>query len=190
MKIDLSISIQRELFNDLLEKSFKTKRDIIGHIGTHFDVMNKEFSLENTTRNGRLFDVRNIRAREINITDIDLNKIKENDFVIFYTGYLGEEPYGTEKYFTDYPVLSKDLIDNLISKKVNLIGIDTASIVKPDIHIETDQYCADNGIFIIENLNNLELLFNKVKDKSFKVYTFPINIKNISGLPCRVIAEI
>jgi kynurenine formamidase len=190
MKIDLSISIQRELFNDLLEKSFKAKRDIIGHIGTHFDVMNKKFSLENTIRNGKLFDVRNIRDREIDTTDIDLNRIEENDFIIFYTGYLEEEPYGTEKYFTDYPVLSKDLIDNLISKKVSLIGIDTASIVKPNIHIETDQYCADNGIFIIENLDNLKLLLNEAKDESFKVYTFPINIENISGLPCRVIAEI
>ena len=86
MKIDLSISIQRELFNDLLEKSFKAKRDIIGHIGTHFDVMNKKFSLENTIRNGKLFDVRNIRDRKIDTTDIDLNRIEENDFIIFYTG--------------------------------------------------------------------------------------------------------
>jgi kynurenine formamidase len=190
MKIDLSISIQREFFSELLEKSFKAKKDILGHIGTHFDVMNKKFSLENTIRNGKLFDVRNIRSREIDTTDIDLNRIKENDFVIFYTGYLGEEPYGTEKYFTDYPVLSKDLIDNLISKKVSLIGIDTASIVKPDIHIETDQYCADNGIFVIENLNNLGLLLDNAQDESFKIYTFPISIENISGLPCRVIAEI
>ncbi|MEW8974200.1 MAG: cyclase family protein [Tissierellaceae bacterium] len=190
MKIDLSISIEREFFNELLEKSFKSKRDIIGHIGTHFDVMDKKFSLENTIRNGRLFDVRNMRNREIDTMDIDLNKIKENDFVIFYTGYLEEEPYGTEKYFTDYPILSKDLIDNLIYKKVSLIGIDTASIVKPNIHTETDQYCANNGIFVIENLDNLGLLLNNLQDKSFKVYTFPISIENISGLPCRVIAEI
>lgn len=190
MKIDLSINIKKELFNDLLERSLKSNRDILGHIGTHFDVMNKEFSLENTIRNGRLFDVRSIRGRHIDSTDIDLSKIKENDFVIFYTGYLEEEAYGTEKYFTDYPVLSKDLIDYLISRKVSLIGIDTASIVKPDIHIEIDQYCADNRIFIIENLSNLELLLNASKDKDFIVYTFPIRIENISGLPCRVIAEV
>ncbi|WP_353094688.1 cyclase family protein [Tissierella praeacuta] len=190
MKIDLSISIEKEFFNELLEKSFKAKRDIIGHIGTHFDVMDKKFSLENTIRNGRLFDIRNIRDKEIDTTDIDLNKIKENDFVIFYTGYLEEESYGTERYFTDYPVLSKSLINKLISKKVSLIGIDTASIVRPNVHIETDQHCADNGIFVIENLNNLGLLLGNVQDKGFKVYTFPISIENISGLPCRVIAEI
>ncbi|KZL88511.1 hypothetical protein CLMAG_61660 [Clostridium magnum DSM 2767] len=61
---------------------------------------------------------------------------------------------------------------------------------KPENHLRIDQYCADRGVFIIENLDNLDLLLEKASDKSFTVYTFPVNMSGFSGLRCRVIAEI
>ncbi|MDF2636571.1 MAG: hypothetical protein K0R78_3445, partial [Pelosinus sp.] len=61
---------------------------------------------------------------------------------------------------------------------------------KPATHLYIDQYCADRGVFIIENLDNLDLLLEKTSNKSFTAYTFPVNMSGFSGLPCRVIAEI
>jgi len=44
------------------------------------------------------------------------------------------------------------------------------------------------ALFIIENLDNLNLLLEEAKDKSFIVYTFPVNMHGFTGLPCRVVA--
>ena len=43
-----------------------------GHLGTHFDVMNKTFPLDYTTREAIVFDVSAIKDREIEPEDIDL----------------------------------------------------------------------------------------------------------------------
>jgi Predicted metal-dependent hydrolase len=60
----------------------------------------------------------------------------------------------------------------------------------PENHLRIDQYCADNGVFIIENLDNLEVLLKEAAGKQFTVYTFPVNMHGFTGLPCRVVAEI
>ncbi|MBZ9626127.1 hypothetical protein G9F71_025305 [Clostridium sp. FP2] len=65
-----------------------------------------------------------------------------------------------------------------------------SGVKKGPAHPRTDQYCADRGVFIIENLDNLDLLLKEASSKSFTVYTFPINTSGFSGIPCRVIAEI
>ena len=53
-KIDLTIKVIKSKWSGI----FKTKKmAAFGHIGTHFDVMNKEFSLENTKRCGKIIDV-------------------------------------------------------------------------------------------------------------------------------------
>ena len=186
-KIDLTVKVIKSKWSGI----FKTeKMTALGHIGTHFDVMNKEFSLENTKRCGKIIDVRSIRNRDINIEDVISIEINKNDFIIFHTGFLKEKSYGTQEYFKMHPQLSVELIHYLIDKKVSLIGIDTAGVRRGAEHTKTDQYCADNGVFIIENLDNLEKLLNKVGSNPFTVYTFPINFEGMTGLPCRVIAEI
>ncbi len=161
-----------------------------GHIGTHFDVMNQEFSLENIRRHGKIIDVHKIRDRDIQIEDLQSIEINPNDFIIFHTGFLKEKSYGTPEYFKKHPQLSMELIRYLIEKKISLIGLDAAGVRRGAAHTKTDQYCADNGVFVIENLTNLGLLLKAVGSHPFTVYTFPLNFEGMSGLPCRVIAEI
>ncbi len=71
-----------------------------------------------------------------------------------------------------------------------MIGIDTTGIKKSSEHRHIDQYCADRNVFIIENMNNLALLWAEAKNNSFTMYTFPLNIKGVTGLTSRVIAEL
>ncbi|HLR35207.1 MAG TPA: cyclase family protein [Tissierellales bacterium] len=191
MKIDLTVPINKRAWNKIIDRTSTDKSfNKFGHIGTHFDLMDKKFNLENFIRPGKIFDVSSIKNRDIETSDINTKEILEKDFVIFYTEHLKENSYGTDNYFQTYPNLSKKLVKFLIKKKVSLIGIDTPGIRQAKEHREIDQYCADNNVFIVENLNNLDLLLKETKDREFLLYTFPINLEDVSGLPCRVIAEI
>ena len=51
-----------------------------------------------------------------------------------------------------------------------------------------DQYCADRGTFIIENLCNLKTLAQQTE--YLTANTYPMNYADMSGLPCRVVAEV
>lgn len=107
-------------------------------------------------------------------------------FIGFHTGFIEEAGYGSSRYFHDHPVLTRELIELLVARGVSIIGIDFAGVRRHEEHTPTDQYCADNGVFIVENLCNMK----KVVGKELVVYTFPLNYGNSSGLPCRVAAKI
>lgn len=166
------------------------KKALPGHLGTHFDVMNKEFPIEYIERNGIVFDVSGIKDRDINIDDIDIEKVEENMFVAFYTGFIETEGYGGKKYFTEHPQLSNELIDVLIEKKISIIGIDFAGIRRGNEHTPKDQYCADRGIFIIENLCNLQKILKGKRFMAFIANTYPVNYTEMTGLPSRVVAKL
>jgi len=187
MLIDLTIEITPELREQALKNEEKA---VGGHIGTHFDVMDKEFPLQFIKRKGIVFNVSNSKESEIKVEDIDIDKIKENMFVGFYTGFLKEVDYGTEKYFNKHPQLSKVLIDKLLAKKISIIGIDFAGIRRRNEHSEMDQYCADQGVYIVENLCSFNKILGHNQYARFKAYTFPIKYSGMSGLPCRVVAEV
>ncbi len=157
---------------------------LIGHIGTHFDVMNKEFPLEYTRRDAFVFDVSGIEG-EIGVNDIDLSKVREGMFIGFCTGFIEKEGYGTEKYRHEHPVLSCELIDALLERKISIIGIDFAGVRRGREHTPADQKCADHGTFVVENLCNLKEVLG-----SCTMHVYPMNCTGITGLPCRVIAEI
>ena len=66
------------------------KKSLTGHLGTHFDVMDKEFPLEYCRRQGIVFDVSMIRDRDIGISDIDLEEVEQDMFVGFCSGWIEE----------------------------------------------------------------------------------------------------
>ena len=136
------------------------KKALVGHLGTHFDVMNMEFPLEYTRRKGVVFDVSEVTDRDIDVCDIDLDKVESDMFVSFYTGFIEKIGYGGKVYFTEHPQLSNELIDALL----------------------------DRGVFIIEKLCNLKAVLDN--GGHFLANTYPMNYVEMTGLPCRVVAEI
>lgn len=184
MFIDVTLKITPKLLESATNHEQKAFR---GHLGTHFDVMNQTFSLDYIERVGVIFDVSGVHDRDIEISDIDLDKIPQDSFVLFYTGFIEEVGYGNATYFHKHPQLSKELIETLIQKKISLIGIDFAGVRRGKEHTPTDQYCADHQVFIIENLTNLKELLNH---DEIIVHTYPLNYEGWTGLPSRVIAEI
>lgn len=57
-------------------------------------------------------------------------------------------------------------------------------------HTSKDQYCADRGVFVVENLCNLAGITGGKKANIFTANTYPLNFSEMTGLPCRVVAEI
>ena len=185
MKIDITLKITPSMVKDA---NGNEKKTLVGHLGTHFDVMNKEFPLDYTERKGVVFDVSKITDRDIDIEDIDLSKVSSDMFVAFYTGYIEKVEYGTSIYFKNHPQVSNRLIEELLNKKISIIGVDFAGVRRGKEHTPMDQHCADNGVFIVENLCNLYEVVKR--NPFFKVNTYPMNYADVTGLPCRVVAEV
>ena len=183
--LDITLKITPEMMGRAWENTAKT---LVGHLGTHFDVMDKEFPLEYTRRKGVLFDVSHVRGRDVMCSDVDLKRVEADMFVAFYTGFIGEEEYGTQRYFKEHPQLSDKLITALLDKRISIIGIDCAGIRRTPEHVPADQRCADRGVFVVENLCDLKALL-KVKHL-FTVRTYPMRVVGPTGIPCRVVAEV
>lgn len=184
MKIDITLKITPEM---LIDAQKNEKKDLTGHLGTHFDVMNKEFPLEYTQRNAVVFDVSFVKDRDIDVCDIDSDKIDSGMFVAFYTGFIESEKYGSQRYFKEHPQLSDELIERLLEKNVSIIGVDFAGVRRGKEHTPKDQYCAESGVFIVENLCNLRAVVGKEK---IVIHTYPMSLVGLTGLPCRAIAEV
>ena len=185
MLIDITLKITPQM---VTAAQGNEKKAMTGHLGTHFDVMNQEFPLEFTERDAMVFDVSGISGRDIDIPDVDLERVSQDMFVAFYTGFIEQVGYGSREYFTDHPQLSHELIAALLEKKVSMIGIDFAGVRRGKEHTPKDQYCADQGVFIIENLCSLNRVL-AVRD-TFTALTFPMNFTDMTGPPCRVVAKL
>ncbi|MBQ7962248.1 MAG: cyclase family protein [Clostridia bacterium] len=184
MKTDVTLRLSPAVVKDVQGRE---KIALSGHIGTHFDVIDKEFPLDYTELKAIVFDVSGVKDRDIEISDIDTDKIRDNMFVAFYSGFMESAGYGTQMYFKEHPQLSHELIEKLLQKNVSVIGVDFAGIRRGSEHTPADQYCADRNVFVIENLCNLNLLTDT---QDIIMHTYPMNFTGLTGLPCRVIAEI
>lgn len=187
MFIDLTLAI------DLQSKELAENNEKIvssGHLGTHFDIMDKSFPLELIERDAIVFDISQIRERDVEANDLDLALVKKGMFVAFYSGFINEEAYGTKSYFQNHPELSPALIDALLEKKVSIIGIDFSGVRRGKEHTPMDQHCADHNVFILENLCNLEQILAQKSAPYFIANTYPLNYLGLTGVPCRVVAKI
>lgn len=187
MLIDLTVEVTPKTAADARGNE---KKALTGHLGTHFDVMDREFPLEYVKRRGIVFDVRAAADRDITSKDVDLNRIEAGMFAAFYTGFLEQTGYGTPVYFKEHPQLSDELIDQLLDKGVSIIGIDCAGIRRGAEHTPKDQYCADRNTFVVENLCGLAGILEGKQNAEAVIYTFPVRFKGMTGLPCRVVGEL
>ena len=67
MKMDLTIKITPKMVTDAQGNE---KKALVGHLGTHFDVMNKEFPLEYTERCGWVLYSTKLQKKLLNINHI------------------------------------------------------------------------------------------------------------------------
>jgi len=156
------------------------------HTATHIDLVSEERSIdpERMTGNGKLIDVTQTSRREIQLSDVEHQvEIESGDFVFFRTDW--SKFVGTRKYY-DHPELSMDVVKWLISRRINVTGVDALGLGKGRRHGEYDRLLARNDIFVVENLTNL----SAIPQQAFKVYCFPLRIQNIEAIPARVVIKI
>lgn len=164
--------------------------ELSGHVGTHFDVMDKAFTNDYRLLKGVVFDVSSCVGEEIGVADIDIDAVHERMFVGFHSGIQDRFPYGTLEYRKAHPVLSYELMQQLAARKVAVIGLDFAGVRRGPEHTPSDQMLADNGTFVIENLHGTEKLMEG-NDKVYAIFCItPRSVSDATGIPCAVTARI
>lgn len=111
--------------------------------------------------------------------------IRSGNAVVISTGW--EAHAAKTDYLSSNPGLSKDAAEYLASKKVGMVGIDTANIDHPsDGNFTVHKTLLPKGVLIVENLCNLK----RIKQTRFKLIVLPLKIKGASGSPVRAVAII
>lgn len=160
---------------------------LMGHLGTHFDVYGDiQLPLDYMYTRGILFDVSWVRKPEVTLEDIQIDKVKKGDFVLFYTGSMQRHPYGSNLYFRNSTQFSWELIEALAKKQIKFVGIDAPDLRKGhEDHFASDTMFLKYGAFVVENLTNLDQLD---LDSPFKVMTMWLEDPEATGIRCRVVA--
>lgn len=164
------------------------------HVGTHVDCNS------HTQRGGFCTDTQDISFfagrglvldcshyganAEIGMEILERYDLADKEYILFHTGW--DRYWNAEGYWTDYPVLSDDLMAYLGNRKaVKGIGVEYGSIDPVE-----DGALSKHGIFlknekaVIENLTNLKQLL----DKEFIFLALPLKFKNGDGSPVRAVA--
>jgi len=135
-----------------------------------------------------LIKIKKLKNQEITKKDLleferKYGKIKEYASVIFFTDW--QKNSKKKFFFTNNPGLSKSASKYLVSKKINLVGIDSPSIdLGKDPSFSTHKILSENNILIVENLINLE----KIPSTTFDFIILPLKLKDATGSPVRAIA--
>ena len=164
------------------------------HTGTHIDapfhfVKNgkkiHEILPERLVNEATLIKIKKKANQPILKTDIQKfekkhGQIKSGTAVVFWTGW--QKNLEAEFYFSKNPGLAVSAAKYLVSKKINLVAIDSPSIdLGSDLKFSVHHILAKNNILIVENLANLE----KINSDKFHLITSPLKLKNATGSPIR-----
>lgn len=109
--------------------------------------------------------------------------IEAVDFLLLHTGW--SRYWGTQQYFSGFPVLSLEAARWLSNKGLKGVGLDNISADRAD----TEDFCVHKTLLaqntlIIENLTRLEQL----PQQPFDFSCLPLKIEEADGSPVRAVA--
>lgn len=146
------------------------------HTGTHIDVpmhlvedakLVSEFPPASFIGAGILLDVRGENPIPMKPQYEEI--VTEDSIVLLYTGF--DKLYNLEDYFVKHPVVSGELGDFLLSRKIKMLGMDMPA---PDYPPYTfHRALLSTGIFVLENLTNLQSI---PKTAPFEIIALPLKI--------------
>ena len=129
----------------------------------------------------------NTTANTIGTKDLEpyQAKITDVDFLLLHTGW--NQYWGSEKYFTNYPVLSVEAAHWLTNFSLKGFGLDTISADTADTQdYQVHKALLQKNMIIIENLTNLVDL----PSSQFEFSCFPLSFEDADGSPVRAVAFI
>ncbi len=189
------------------------------HIGTHLDYSFhygsrsegrasktiNELPLEWCFSSGVVLDFTHKKPGEVILKEDTLEALKKInynlkplDVVLLYTG--ADRNFGSSKYLTDYPGVSAEAIDYILSQGVKIIGVDTLGFDRPYKFMMADFLRSKDPAYLwpahffgrkkeyahIERLANLD----KLPAFGFKIACFPVKINDVGASWSRVVAII
>jgi kynurenine formamidase len=132
------------------------------------------------------------KARPIDEADLQPFEatIAANPRIVLETGWA-RETWGTPRYFTEGPYLTRAAAHYLARFPIRLIGmdfpnIDSAEETRPGISAPNHVILLGKGLVLVENL----LRLHEIKDATFRLIALPLRLIGGDGCPCRVVAEI
>lgn len=188
--IELSLRPEQLFIENSVTKEREAQLLQAGHYGTHIDVpLQTRIPISYMESRCIVFDVSAVQERDVQLSDFASADIHAQDFVIFKTNQIMRHFYGTDLYFHQHPQLGQEVIEFLIEKRVRIIGIDAAGVRRGKEHKVADELCERNGIYIVENLFNLDKL-PLAHEATFAITILWFEIPGKTGLPCRVVAKL
>ncbi|MFQ5920843.1 MAG: cyclase family protein [Nitrososphaerales archaeon] len=170
------------------------------HTGTHmdapfhFDPSGKkldELPVDLFVRDAVLLNIRKGAKSYVTRDDITRCEAKngirigKGSAVVISTGW--ERHWKKSDYLSANPGLSKDAASYLVSRRVAMVGVDTANVDHPSAsEFAVHKVLLPRGVLIVENLCNLA----KIKTAKFKLIVLPLKIRGASGSPVRALAVI
>jgi kynurenine formamidase len=167
------------------------------HTGTHLDapyhfvkngIKIHQISLDRLLGNAILIKIKKGKNQAITKNDLVLFERKNGDIptnssIIFHTEW--QDNLNSNYYFINNPGLSQSAATYLVSKEINLVGIDSPSIdLEKDKTFGVHKILAKNNILIVESLSNL----NKIHSKQFDFVILPLKLEDATGSPVRALA--
>lgn len=158
------------------------------HVGTHIDAPShmvadgkflSDYPASRFFGKGIVIDARGVSQAGVEL--LQNKKIKKNDIVLFCFNW--SKAFRDDEYYLNYPIIKKDLATKLADLEVSIVGMDTPSPDKSPYEVHKILFQRD--ILIIENLTNLETLFNS----EFEIIALPTAFQAEAGF-CRVVAKI
>lgn len=132
-----------------------------------------------------VLDCSDLAGKEVPKARLQLHasEIEAADFLLFYTGW--EKYWGSEQYFSPFPVLSLEAAEYLAAFPLKGVGTDAISIDPMDTaDYPVHKILLGAGFVNTENLCNLASLVGK----TFPYATLPLRFKNADGSPVRAVA--
>ena len=167
------------------------------HTGTHMDapfhflkkgqkidqIVTRRLVTESVLIKIRKGAEQSITKNDIEKFERKCGKIDDGSTVIFHTGW--QKNLKKQSYFLKNPGLAISAAKYLVSKKINLVGIDSPSIdLGKNTKFSVHHILAKNNVLIVENLANLE----KINSEKFYLIVAPLKLKGATGSPVRAIA--
>lgn len=187
-KLDAASTFENDGFRETLLTMYS-------HTGTHMDapahvredgIALDKFGADKFVGKAIVVDCSDLSEGDtIDISYINKYKgiIEDAEFVLFKTGW--DRYWDTEKYYGNFPVISEEVADYLISSNKKGIGLDVISIEAIESEdLPMHHKVLKNNLVIIENLCNLD----QIGSDLFTFCALPLKFINSDGASIRAVA--
>jgi kynurenine formamidase len=181
----------------IAEHGFREKKiSLYSHTGTHVDAPSHmipdgysldQFPIEkfhgvacvytHDRKGGNLITIQHLKLM--------VPELEKADFLLIATGW--DRYWGSEMYFSPFPVLGRDTAEWILQFGLKGIGLDVISADNMDSEtFPVHHVLLGNGLVIVENLKNLI----SITSISCMFSCLPLNLQNADGAPVRAMAVV